>query len=1289
MKRAIYIYLRNVGHRTVFMAFMSCALTLFSVSTAYTAALSCNPQGYASIIGTEVVAVQCIPEGMTDTTAIYYRYRDYECINGVVTKTLEGNTVLVSPNGIMYPPTGMGSYFRHFRNKEGSYFFDVSTWYRGTIDGKSMSPSVYVGGGVYTDVFTKLIEESLIPPKCKKTPECNSCPCPTAPVGSTADLSTGALSHSQELLALKGGQLPLSITLDYTSDPFAPSAIGNGWSHSYEQSLQILSNGSVKFWNEGKVHDYRLFGGVFTAPVGTYSTLVKNGNGSYTLTEKDGLIRNFDSTGRITSLVDRNGNSTLFTYTSAGLTGVTDPGGRSATFSYDGAGKLATISDPMNNIFSFNYSGGLLTGISTPDGGTWNYTYTAGGKLSTKTDPGNYSTTYAYDINNRVTSGTDPQSQTRSIDYVSGGVATRSAGKVPDPYRRCDNVGTIDPNNPIKGGSCEQTVVPVTEKNGAGWKYEYEYTSNTLKSKTDPYNNKTTYIHDAIGQMLAKTEPGIGTTWYTYDSKGNTLTIKNPLNQITSYTYNTLGQILTTSGPQGNSSYSYDTKGNMLTSTDPAGAITTYEYDIRGNVTKITNARNQITTMTYTGAGLLETSTDPTGVITAYTYDARGNMLTTTVPDGTTTYEYDTMNRLTKITDPLGTITSYGYDTSGNRTSQTDANGNVTTYKHNFQGHVTETKDALNKLTTFSYGNSSCPTCNGGVDKLTALTDARQQTTSYDYDLTSRLAKETDPLNKNTTYAYDAAGNMTSKTDANGTIITYTYDALKRLTGKIYPDAGSETYSYDAAGRILTATNRDISYTYSYNAAGRMISVTDTSGNTLDYEYDILGTRTKATLFKGTADEHVTSYGYDSANRPLTITGTAGTFSYGYNPSNRRASLVYPNQITTSYTYDAVGRVTALNHPGIASFSYSHDNIGNRTSKTASETELYLYDLIYRLTNVTNLQKPESFLYDDVGNRTMGPGANDSGYSYYAGNQITQGRKLGYSYDSNGNQTTKAQAGITDKTWTQTWDYENRLVKVEKAKGAENRTVTFKYDPFGRRIEKQLTTIIDSITKTATWKYVYDGDNIAVEIYTNDAGVTEKTWYTHGANIDEHLAIERNGQYFYYHADGLGSVTIITDTGRNTVQTYQYDSFGMMKPTTVFRNSYTYTGREWDKETGLYYYRARYYDPMEGRFISKDPIGFKGGDVNIYGYTKNNPINFVDPNGLNTVAIWHAACTKQPTAKTRCECHCIYTSDYDGCMKTCMDCFSSKKPLSPKELCKCICKQAGLDNCDCVCSGVK
>ncbi len=110
--------------------------------------------------------------------------------------------------------------------------------------------------------------------------------------------------------------------------------------------------------------------------------------------------------------------------------------------------------------------------------------------------------------------------------------------------------------------------------------------------------------------------------------------------------------------------------------------------------------------------------------------------------------------------------------------------------------------------------------------------------------------------------------------------------------------------------------------------------------------------------------------------------------------------------------------------------------------------------------------------------------------------------------------------------------------------------------------------------------------------------------------------MERNSQSYFLHADGLGSITHITDQNKTLVQSYSYDSFGHQTPTTGFRNSITYTAREWDKETGLYYYRARYYDPLEGRFISKDPIGFAGGDVNLFGYVQNNPVNRIDPLGL-------------------------------------------------------------------------
>lgn len=201
------------------------------------------------------------------------------------------------------------------------------------------------------------------------------------------------------------------------------------------------------------------------------------------------------------------------------------------------------------------------------------------------------------------------------------------------------------------------------------------------------------------------------------------------------------------------------------------------------------------------------------------------------------------------------------------------------------------------------------------------------------------------------------------------------------------------------------------------------------------------------------------------------------------------------------------------------------------------------------------------------------------------------GKIFGHDYDNPGNQTSRISPNASDKTWLHTWDYDNQLIQSEQIKGTEKRTVAFKHDPFGRRVEKKLTTIIKGITKTTTWTYVYDGSDVALEILTKADSTTENMWYTHGAGIDEHLALERNGQSYYYHQDGLGSIEAITDSSKNIVQSYGYDSFGVVKASTSFRNSFIYTGREYDLETSLYYYRARYYDPMDGRFISKDPIG--------------------------------------------------------------------------------------------------
>jgi len=241
----------------------------------------------------------------------------------------------------------------------------------------------------------------------------------------------------------------------------------------------------------------------------------------------------------------------------------------------------------------------------------------------------------------------------------------------------------------------------------------------------------------------------------------------------------------------------------------------------------------------------------------------------------------------------------------------------------------------------------------------------------------------------------------------------------------------------------------------------------------------------------------------------------------------------------------------------------------------------------------------ESYTYDPVGNRLSS--LSVSPYSYNASNELTSTPNATYGYDLDGNAVTKNDStGIT----TYAWDFENRLTSVTLPAGGG--TVTFAYDPFGRRIEKA--------SSAGTSIYAYDGDNLVEE--TNSSGAVVAR-YSQGLNIDEPLAMLRSGATDFYEVDGLGSVTSLTSTAGALAQTYAFGSFGKQTASSgSLTNPFQYTGREFDPETSLYYYRARYYDPSAGRFLSEDPIQF-GGGPNFYVYVGNGPIGRIDPLGLD------------------------------------------------------------------------
>jgi len=336
----------------------------------------------------------------------------------------------------------------------------------------------------------------------------------------------------------------------------------------------------------------------------------------------------------------------------------------------------------------------------------------------------------------------------------------------------------------------------------------------------------------------------------------------------------------------------------------------------------------------------------------------------------------------------------------------------------------------------------------------------------------------------------------------------------------------------------------------------------DNPSNPADRGYDTLGRR----LWMEVPGQARVTYTWDPASRLTQLQQGSQTVTFAYDNANRRTLLTLPNGASTEYQYDLASQLTALiyRNPSateLGRLGYGYDLAGNRT------------------------RLGESFA------STLVPNAVTES-SYNAGNRQTAFGGQTLAYDDNGNLTSITQG--TDIT-ALTWDSRNRLTALS----APTTAATFNYDGFGRRSAK-------TIDGTTT-QFQYDGLDMVRDIVASTA-----TGYLNGPGIDEPLA--RGGSEFYW-ADALGSVLRLTDPGGSITTAYGYEPFGRASVTGgASTNSAQYTGRENDG-TGLHYYRARYYHPGLQRFISEDPIGFDGGDVNLYGYVGNSPLNFRDPDG--------------------------------------------------------------------------
>ncbi len=746
----------------------------------------------------------------------------------------------------------------------------------------------------------------------------------------------------------------------------------------------------------------------------------------------------------------------------------------------------------------------------------------------------------------------------------------------------------------------------------------------------------TQFEYDDLDRLIRTTDPALNQQERIYDENGSLKETRRRfwLEDTSEYTPGESISVRT-----------YDEADRLVEERDVFGNLTKRDYDEAGNLIRLTRPTGESVRYEYDAMNRRTAVIDENGYRWETKYDLAGNPIATVDPTGRrTTNEYDASGQLTMVTDAAG-ITQFDYDGNGRLTETIDANavldptllnseGASVSQKYDELGRLVEVRNALDQVTTMTYDL---------LGNRTSVKDAEGHETTFEYDGLGRLEVVKDPLiqdepgigDRVTTHEYDEAGNRIYSRFRDGTEEEVDYDLLNRpTTATLLGTVEQRNWTYDQHERLESVGNADVTYGFQYDLKDRLTLRTDSRspGQGIVYQYDGSDRLLRKTDYQG----DVTDFQYDGTGR-LSSESNAEYLqvSYQYDGAGRVLTRSLSNGARTAYRYDAAGRLEELtNWTGdgtlLQRIRYDvRDPVGNPKQITIThadgsvEVATFDYNALHQLEEAVYTvggveQERQNFTYDAVGNRktkTSTLGALPiQHYIYNDNNQLTEirlGSATGslhrsFEYDANGRLRIRRNgAGVAEFELDR-----DARGRVRRAEVSDVEVARYRYDPLGYRIE------VDRLPGVE--RRLLDGEHLEA-IRSDTGGVLSK--FLRGSVIDEVVNayyFDANGKpaNYTYHHDSLQSVVGLSGHAGSVEETLRYGPFGeVLGQTGSSRSALRFTGRDFDAETGLYYYRARYYDPEIGRFLSEDPLGLNGGDVNLYAYVGNNPLRFNDPSG--------------------------------------------------------------------------